>query len=125
VGEVVAAGRTPEQIREVIEEGLTRFFTTRQTVRVIVTEINSKKIYIIGQVQAPGVFDLRSKLSILQALAMAGGLNEFADRNGILVIRYLPDGKEERIRFDYRKAVSVKGTGTDFFLQAGDVVVVP
>ena len=125
VGEIEAAGRTPEQIRLTIEEILPQFFTTRQTVSVIVTEINSKKVYLLGQVSSPGGFDLRSKLSLLQALAMAGGLTEFADKNGITVIRHRADGSEERIGFDYKKAVSDRGAGVDFFLRAGDVVVVP
>jgi polysaccharide export outer membrane protein len=125
VGELQAAGRTPEQIRQTIEDILPQFFTTRQTVSVIVTEINSKKVYLLGQVSSPGVFDMRSTLSMLQALAMAGGLTEFADRNGIMVIRHRADGSEERIRFDYKKAVSDRGAGVDFFLRAGDVVVVP
>lgn len=125
VGEITAAGRSPEQIRQTIEDILPQYFTTRQTVSVIVTGINSKKVYILGQVQSPGVFDRRSSLSMLQALAMAGGLTEFADRNGITVIRHLPDGSEERIRFDYRKAVSEKGAGEDITLQPGDIVVVP
>jgi len=125
VGEIVAAGRTPEQIRQTIEEVLPQYFTTRQAVSVIITEINSKKIYLLGEVQTPGVFDLRSSLSLLQALAMAGGLTEFADRNGITVIRHLVDGSEERIEFDFKKAVSGKSTGEDIILQAGDIVVVP
>lgn len=125
VGEIVAAGRSPEQIRQAIEGILPQYFTTRQTVSIIVTEINSKKVYILGQVQAPGVFDMQSSMSMLQVLAMAGGLGEFADRDGIMIIRHLPDGSEERIRFDYKKAVSKKGTGEDLFLEPGDIVVVP
>jgi len=125
LGEIVAAGRSPDQIRQNVEEILPQYFTTRQTVSVIVTEINSKKVYILGQVRSPGVFDRRSSLSMLQALALAGGLTEFADRNGIKVIRHRPDGTEERLRFDYKKAVSDKGAGEDIFLQPGDIVVVP
>jgi len=125
VGELVAAGRSPEQIKQTIEEILPQYFTTKQTASVIVTEINSKKVYILGQVQASGVFDMRSSLSVLQALAMAGGLTEFADRNGITVIRHLADGSEQRIEFDYKKAVEGKKGPGDFFLEAGDIVVVP
>jgi len=120
----VTAGRSPEQIRRTIEEILPQYFTTRQTVSVIVTEINSKKIYLLGEVQTPGVYDLRSSLSMLQTLAMAGGLTEFADRNGITVIRKRADGGEERIPFDYKKAVAGKGGG-DLMLESGDIVVVP
>ncbi len=125
VGELVAAGRSPEQIGQTIEEILPQYFTTRQTVSVIVTEINSKKVYVLGQVQNSGVFDMRSSLSIMQAIAMAGGVTEFADRNGVTVIRHLPDGIEHRINFDYKKAVSNKVAGLDFFLEPGDIVVVP
>lgn len=125
VGEIVAAGRTPEQIRLTIEEILPQYFTTRLSVSVIITEINSKKIYLLGQVGSPGVYDLRSSLSMLQALAMAGGLTEFADRNGITVIRHRADGSEQRIEFDYNKAVQGKKGPGDFFLETGDIVVVP
>jgi polysaccharide export outer membrane protein len=125
VGEIVAAGRSPEQIRQSIEEILSQYFTTRQTVSVIVTEIHSKKVYILGQVLQPGVFDMRRSLSLLQALAMAGGLTEFANRDGILVIRRRPDGSEQRIGFNYKKAVSGKDSGEDLFLESGDIVVVP
>lgn len=125
VGEIVAAGRSPEQIRKTIEELLPQYFTTRQTVNVIVTEINSRRVYVLGQVQASGVFDMQSSLTILQAIAMAGGVTEFADRDGVTVLRHLPDGVEQRISFDYKKAVSNKVAGLDFFLQPGDIVVVP
>lgn len=125
VGEIVAAGRTPEQIRQAIEGILPQYFTTRQTVSIIVTEINSKKVFVLGQVASSGVYDMQRPLSILQIIAMAGGITEFADRNGITVIRHLPDGVEQRIGFDYKKAVSNKVAGLDFFLQPGDIVVVP
>ncbi len=125
VGEIVAAGRSSEQIRKAIEELLPQYFTTRQTVNVLVTEINSRRIYVLGQVQASGVFDMPSSLTILQAIAMAGGVTEFADRDGVTVIRHLPNGIEQRISFDYKKAVSNKVAGLDFFLEPGDIVVVP
>lgn len=125
VGEIVAAGRSPAQIGATIEEILPQFFTTRQSVSVVVTEINSKKIYLLGEVQTPGVYDLRRRLSMLQALAMAGGLTEFADRDGITVIRKRGDGSEERIPFDYKKVISGKSGGEDLVLESGDIVVVP
>jgi polysaccharide export outer membrane protein len=125
VGEVEVAGRTPVEVQQAIEDRLVAFLTARPTVTVIVSEVNSRKIYILGQVAAPGVFDLRRPLSALQAIALAGGLTEFADQNGILVISRQPEGQETRRRFDYKRAVSEKGSGEDIQLQPGDIIHVP
>jgi len=125
VGEVEVSGRTPVEVQQAIEERLASFLTARPTVTVIVSEVNSRKVYILGQVAAPGVFDLRRSLSVLQAIALAGGLTEFADQGGIVVISRPLGGQETRRRFDYKRAVSEKGTGEDIPLQPGDIVHVP
>ena len=93
-------------------------------VSVVVTEVRSFKVAVIGQVPKPDRFELRSAATVMDVLAMAGGFTEFAARSRIVVIRANGD-KTERIPFDYDKVRSGDGGQDNFRLRPGDIVVVP
>lgn len=124
VGEVQAAGLTAEELQGQLSGRLADFIQ-QPTVTVTVTEIRSLVVYVLGNVNSPGTVVMDRNLTTLQAIAMAGGLNEFADRNDIVVLRTDPSGAQRRYSFRYDDVVGGKDLGTNLLLQAGDVIYVP
>ncbi len=125
VGEVQAAGRTPRQLEDDIKAALVGFITDPQ-VTVIVQTINSRKFNILGEVNKPGSYSLTTDTTIVDAIALAGGLREFAKKKGLYVIRQGPNGTEIRIGFNYQNFIKgKKKTGQNFQLKPNDTVVVP
>jgi len=123
LNDVQAAGLTPMQLREVLVQKLVEFVPAPE-VSVLVNEARSFKISVIGEVPKPGRYELKSWVTILDALALAGGLNQFSARSRIFVLR--PEGKQmTRISFNYNKALSAGGEQENFYLRSGDIVVVP
>jgi polysaccharide export outer membrane protein len=124
-GDVLAMNRTIPQIREEITRRLREYLPDTQIV-VILEEANSYKIYVIGKVNSPGEFRSISPLSVLQALAMAGGFDNLAisNPNNINIIRKTPSG-QKAIPFDYNDVKKGKNLQMNVTLQSGDVVVVP
>lgn len=120
-GEVQAEGRTTVELEQDIARRLQKYIQSPR-VTVMVREVNSARVFVTGEVQKPGAFPLRGNVTVLQALAMAGGLTEFADRNGMMVIR---GNNGPRIPVRYSDLVDRRGQGADFPLQPGDTVVVP
>jgi polysaccharide export outer membrane protein len=123
LNDVVAAGLTPEQLRTRISKQAGTFVQDPQAT-VVVKAINSRKVYITGQVEKPGSYALTSRLSVMQLIATAGGLREYAKRDRIVVMRF-ENGRETRYRFDYDKVLEGKETAQNLDLQPGDTVVVP
>jgi len=123
LNDVRAAGLTPMELRDVLMKKLVEFVPSPE-VAVIVTEVRSFMISVIGQVSKPGRYDLRSSATIVDALAMAGGFKEFAARSKIVVIRS-EGGGSKRIPFDYDKMNAPKGAQENFALRPGDIVMVP
>lgn len=120
-GEVDAEGRTPVELAR--EIGLKLASTVLSpTVTVAVKEIRSAQVYVFGEVARPGAYPLRGGLTLVQALAVAGGLTEFADQDGIVILRRESDGKAMRLRGNLRG--TLRG-GSPLYLQPGDTVVVP
>jgi polysaccharide biosynthesis/export protein len=120
VGEIQAAGKTPEQLRQDIAERLTE--TIREpNVTVSVTQVNSRKYFIQGEVLRPGEFDLIVPTTILQGLVQAGGFREFANQKNIIVYR----GTGEKIlKFNYRDVIKGKHREQNVLLEPGDIIVV-
>ncbi len=123
IDEVVAAGLTPLQLKEVLMKKLKEYVEV-PNVSVIVTESNSFKVYVSGEVRNPGVQRLRSESSLLQVIPMCGGFTEWANQKKILVIRK-ENGKEKRITVNYKKLVEGRGLETNFLLKPGDIIIVP
>jgi polysaccharide export outer membrane protein len=117
LGDVVAEGLTPTQLEKTVQEKLAPLVRDPR-VTVIVHDVNGSRVYVTGMVTRPGVFPLRSHMTVLQALAMAGGLAEFADRGEITVLH--ADGTRHVV--DYDDLVNGKVRRQ---LAAGDTVVVP
>lgn len=124
VGEVLAAGRTPPQLEQEITARLRGFITDPQ-VTVIVEQMNSARYNIFGQVGKPGTYGLHAGITIVDALALAGGLKDFAKKRSIYILRQNPDGGETKIPFDYEKFIKGKNVAQNISIQQHDTIVVP
>jgi polysaccharide export outer membrane protein len=122
--DIPAAGLTTAQLREKLTSALTPYIPT-PSVSVIVREIHSFKVTVIGQVRTPGRYELKGRATILDLLAMAGGLTEYASRDRITVLRQ--EGTEtRRIRFRYESLANDDGgKGENFCVTPGDIILVP
>ncbi len=123
LNDVQAAGLTATQLSAVIAEGLKNFITNPQ-VTVSVTEINSRRVYVTGEVARAGAFPLLPNMTVLQALSSAGGFTQFARIKNIYVLR-MEDGKQVKHPFNYKDVVNSKKPEQNILLQPGDVIVVP
>ncbi len=121
VGDLTAAGLTPIELRDVITAKL-REYVTNPTVTVIVVEATAATAYVMGEVNHPGAVNLQAPITIMQALALAGGLKDFADAKNIRVLRRGPSG-EQTLTFNYKEAM--KSVRAPMYLRPGDTVVVP
>ncbi|HEY7792318.1 MAG TPA: polysaccharide biosynthesis/export family protein [Vicinamibacterales bacterium] len=123
LGDVQAAGMTPGQLQAVLARELSTYIAKPQ-VTVIVQQVNSIKVSVLGQVKTPGRFDLKSPATLLDMIAQAGGFTDFAAKDRILVLR-TANGAHDRIHFDYNSFVSNPGEQQNFYLQRGDIIIVP
>jgi len=121
VGDVEANNRTPLELRDTITTALKEYMTN-PVVTVIVVEATAATAYVMGEVYHPGAVNLQAPLTVLQALAMAGGLKDFADAKNIRIIRKSSTGVQT-IDFNYKEAV--KSMRAPIYLRPGDTVVVP
>ena len=123
LNDVQAAGLTPMELRDVLMKKLTEYMPVPE-VSVILTDVRSFKVSVIGEVKTPGRYELKSQATVLDLLAQAGGFNEFAARNRIVILR--PEGKTmKRIPFNYNKVISAGGESENFYLRPRDIVLVP
>jgi polysaccharide export outer membrane protein len=120
VGEIVAAGRTARELEEDVAARL-RARITSPVVSVVVKEVNASRVFVLGEVPKPGAYPLRGAMNVLQALALAGGLTDFAAKGSIVILRRNDKGETQRINVDYNDAV--KGDAVQLY--PGDTVVVP
>ncbi len=122
LGDVQAAGLTPKELGESITEKLKKFLADPR-VTVVVTAINSKRIYLVGEVAHSGGLAMLPHMTVLQALSTAG-LNQFANTKKIYVLR-TQNGKQEKLPVNYRKLVKGEAMDQNYMLQPGDTIVVP
>ena len=123
VRDVQAAGLTTVGLGNALAKKLADYMPAPE-VSVIVREVHSFKVSVLGEVKKPGRYELRSGATVLDAIAMAEGLNDFASRGGIVVLRQ--DGTSlKRIPFSYKKVVSGNSEQDNFYLRRGDIVLVP
>ena len=120
VGDLDATGRTPIELRDVIARQLKEYMTN-PVVTVIVVEATAATAYVMGEVNHPGAITLQGQLTVLQALAIAGGLKDFANAKNIRILRRSSLGVQT-IAFNYKDAI--RGS-TPVYLRPGDTVVVP
>ena len=123
IGQIPAAGRTVADISKELEQKLARF-VPGVDLNVAVHQVNSLIVYVIGRVNSPGRFVLNTDVNVLQALAMAGGLNPFAKRGDIKIFRDAGGGTKV-LFFDYDQVADGKDPRQNIKLKRGDVIVVP
>jgi polysaccharide export outer membrane protein len=121
LNDVQAAGLTPMELANVITEGLKKFINNPQ-VTVSVSEINSRRVYVTGEVTKPGAYPLVPNMTALQLITSASGFTQFARIKGIYILR-TEGGKQVKHPFSYKDVLS--GKTEDFVLQPGDTIVVP
>lgn len=124
VGEVQATGETPLQLEQAITNRLKGYMTDPE-VTVIVEQINSRKYNVFGQVMRPGSYTIAAGTTIMDAIAAAGGLRDFAKKKGIYVLRQSPGGVEARFDFNYDKFIKGKSPTQNILLKPHDTIVVP
>jgi len=122
-GEIVAEGRTVEEVRQELTARLDTYIPDL-VVTVTVAEINGNKIYVIGQVNTPGVFVVNPRVDVIQALSIAGGMTPFAQTNNIRIIRRL-NGQQTILNFRYSDIIKGDNLEQNVLLEVGDVVLVP
>ncbi len=123
LNDIDASGSTPEQLRDRIEKASAEFIE-EPSVTITVKQINSRKVFITGEVTRPGPYPLTTPTTVLQLIAMAGGLNQFAQRDEIVVMR-TENGQALSLPFDYAAVAKRKKLQQNVLLKPGDVVLVP
>jgi polysaccharide export outer membrane protein len=123
LNDVQAAGLTAMQLANNISEGLKKFITNPQ-VTVSVSEINSRRVYVTGEVTRPGAFPMLPNMTVLQALTSAGGFTQFARTKKIYVLRN-EGGKPVKYPFNYNDVLKGLRAEDNIMLQPGDIIVVP
>jgi polysaccharide export outer membrane protein len=123
LNDIQAAGLTPEELRVRINNEAAHYIEDPNAT-VVVKQINSRKVFIAGEVEKPGVYPLSGPMSVLQLIANAGGFKEYAKRDAILIVRK-EEGRQVQLPFDYNAVVRGKKLNQNVELKPGDTVVVP
>ncbi len=123
IGDVVAQGRTVDQLRQAVEAKI-KVFVPDAPVNVMVIEVGSPKVYVVGKVGRPGLYIMGETLRVMQVLAMAGGTTTFAKKDEILIIR-TQNGAQKVFAFNYSEVADGKDLEQNIRLEPGDTVVVP
>jgi polysaccharide export outer membrane protein len=123
VGDVEVKGRRPAELAKELEARM-KSFIVAPSVAVTAEEVQPVRVSVIGEVANPGTFEVQSGSGVLRALAMSGGLTEFASEDCVFVLRTAPNKSLQRIRFSYADLTAGAGKGPAFALRPGDVVVV-
>jgi polysaccharide export outer membrane protein len=122
LNDVPAAGLTPEQLAAAVQTAATKFVRDAGAT-VIVKEIRSRKVYVIGEVVKPGTFQLGSELNVLQIIAEAGGFLDHANKGNVVVVRN-ENGQEHRYTFNYNDVVRGKNVQQNIRLVPGDTILI-
>jgi polysaccharide biosynthesis/export protein len=123
LNDVQAAGLTPMELGAIIRDELKKYITNPQ-VTVSIAEINSRRVYVTGEVTHPGAFPLLPNMTVLQALTSAGGFTQFAKTKGIYVLR-MEGSKQVKHSFSYKDVINGKKSEDNIQLQPGDTIIVP
>ena len=123
LNDVEVAGLTPDEVRQRLIERA-QAYVEDPNATVVVKEIHSRKVFITGTVERPGTFPLMQTTTVLQLIALAGGLREFADASGIVVVRH-DNGNQVTFRFNYNDVKNRRNLDQNIALKPGDTVIVP
>ncbi len=124
IGEIKAVGLTPNQLQEQLTTSLSKVLSDPQ-VTVIVVGVNSLSYNIMGNVAKPGYYPLNRPITILDAIALGGGFRDFAKEKKIYILRTSPDGKQQKIFFNYKQVIKGQNMAQNILLQPRDTLVVP
>jgi polysaccharide export outer membrane protein len=124
-GDIPTTGLAPAAVAMRVAEALGEFMKDRPRVVVSLVEAAGNQIYVLGKVDKPGRFHISANTDVMQALALAGGLNSFADEDDIKILRRNERGQQIAIPFRYSQVKSGKSLESNIVLQSGDLVVVP
>jgi len=124
IGEVKAAGYTPVQLQDILAEKMKKYISDPQ-VTVVVEKIASLNFNIVGEVNKPGYYPLTRRLTVLDAISLAGGFKDFAKTKKIYVLRTGPNGAQERLPFNYKEVIKGQNYQQNIDLQPRDTIVVP
>lgn len=123
LGEIHAAGLKPDVLKDQIQKAAGKYINDAN-VTIVVRQINSRKVFITGEVTTPGAYPLIGPRTVMQLIAVAGGLTEYADAKNITIMR--TEGAQTRsFKFNYRDVSKGKGLEQNIPLLPGDTVVVP
>lgn len=123
LGDVQAAGMTPLALSADVTEKLKKF-VEGPNVTVVVNQINSRKYFVMGEAAHPGVFPLFSNITILQAISVAGGFNQYANVKGIYLMRMV-NGQTVKYPFNYKEVIKGNAQQQNLALRPGDTIVIP
>ncbi len=124
MGDILAEGRTVDEIAADVSNKVHKYFQDQPPVTVQIAEVRSYKIYVVGEVQRGGEFTPNHQVTVLHGLALAGGFTRFANQDRIVIVRKDARG-ERRIPFDYSAVVEKGDLQQNLALQSGDTVIVP
>ena len=129
IGDIQAAGLTADALAQRITERLKQYFATTPAVSVSVKTINSYSVYVLGEVAKPGKYQLKSYITVLQAISTAGGFTDYAKKNKLKIVRVTENSdhirREVHIPLRYDDLVAGRGEPGNIVLHSGDTVVVP
>ena len=123
INEVEAAGLTPDELQKKITEESKKYLEDAN-ITIVVREINSRRLFITGEVNKPGVYPLTSPTTVMQLISLAGGLREYANSKNITIMR-TDGGKQISLKFNYKEVAAGKNLRQNIELKPGDTVVVP
>jgi polysaccharide export outer membrane protein len=123
IGDIVAAGIAPSALKEQIQAAAAKYLT-EPNVTVVVRQINSRKVFITGEVARPGSYPLTGPRTVMQLISLAGGLTEFAKTDGISILRQ-EEGRTRAFTFNYKDVAQGRSVHQNIQLQPGDTIVVP
>ncbi len=124
IGDIKAAGYTPVQLQDLLAEAMKKMVSDPQ-VTVIVEKVSSLSFNIVGEINHPGYFPLTRRMTVLDAIAMAGGFKDFAKTKKVYVLRTAANGTQERLPFNYKDVIKGKNPQQNIELQPRDTIVVP
>jgi polysaccharide export outer membrane protein len=122
LNDVKAAGLTPEQLAASVQQAASKYIRDAAAT-VVVREIHSRKMFVIGEVAKPGSVQIGNELNVLQAIAEAGGFLEHAKKSDVVIVRN-QGGREQRFKFNYKDVVAGRRLDQNIKLQPGDTVLV-
>jgi len=123
MGDMKAAGLTPDALKQQIQQAAAKYINDAN-VTIVVRQINSRKVFITGQVTTPGAYPLTGPRTVMQLIALAGGLTEYADAKNISIMRE-EQGRTRSFKFNYKDVSKGRNLQQNIVLQPGDTVVVP